>query len=59
MDKIPSTTRISRPHPALPVAASTMGRQRRMQYKAVFKRNPENMADTGAGAWLWASGSQL
>ena len=29
-----------------------------MQYSAVLSRNPENIADTGAGAWLCASGSQ-
>ena len=46
-------------HPAPPLDASTSGTYRRMQYKAVLSRKPENTAETGAGAWLWASGNQL
>ena len=30
-----------------------------MQKRAALSMKPENIADTGPGAWLWASGSQL
>ncbi len=32
---------------------------RRMPYMAQFNNTPDRRADTGVGAWEWASGSQV
>ena len=43
----------------LPRAPPAIGRYRMMQKRAQLSMTPEKTADTGVGAWLWASGSQV
>ena len=48
-----------RPANSGPAAASTIGLNRKMAYAPTLSSTPDISALTGAGASLWASGSQV